>query len=168
MQPKKVSTTKPASKPRLVDVGKVRNMGAATVIANATKGRKPTAEEVATVAALTGDTATAIDYRAAGLDNEFADAVKYRQSIDEKIKALEQEKKDWTETIQAYLDASDHKSVAVDDYRVTLVPGKKGSAKIDAKLLLAEGVTVTQIAKATVVGEPGKPYVLVTKGKEAK
>lgn len=160
MQPKKVTNTKINTK---LPAGVGRGVGGTTRAAS-----KPTAEEIATVAALTGDTATAIDYRAAGLDNEFAALIRNRQILDAKIKDLEAEKKEATETIQAYLDACDHKSVAVDDYRVTLVPGKKGSAKIDAKLLLAEGVTVTQIAKATVVGEPGKPYVLVTKGKEAK
>lgn len=131
----------------------------------APKTAMPKAQDAATEAAaaaeIAGESYT-MPYDAAGLDDEFATAVRNRQRLDAKIKELEEAKRGITEEIQALVFASGQKSVRVDNWKVTYSEGRKGSKKLEPKLLLEKGVPASVIAACTVEGEPGKPYVVVS------
>lgn len=117
-------------------------------------------------AAIEGEGSKAVDYQVAGLDEEFATLVRDRQRLDAKIKELTEAKAAITDDIFMLVADCGHKSVGVDDFRVTYVEGKAPTRKLDPKLVLKiPGVTAAKLAACFVEGAPGKPYVLVTEAK---
>lgn len=98
-------------------------------------------------------------YIQAGFDDDFKAIVARKVKLADKRKALEAEEDDLKAQLLAILEASGHKSVQVDDYRVIYSSGSVRKS-LDPKLLMKNGVTAAVILKSTVE-TPGKPYVTV-------
>lgn len=106
-----------------------------------------------------------VGYQEAGLGEDFAKLVRRRAEIAAAQSKLDALMKDNTEKVRGALEASGIRSVTVDQHwQPTICAGRQGAKKIDGfKLMqLNSSVTADQIVKATVQGEPGKPYLLVT------
>ena len=103
------------------------------------------------------------DYKEAGLGSKFVALVKKRQEIHDEMEALKGAKDAVSERVMAMLQASGVPSVMAAGWRVTRSEGKKVSKRLDEKLLIRNGVTADVIAKSKVEGEPGSPYLVVTK-----
>jgi hypothetical protein len=111
--------------------------------------------------------------------------VRSRQSVVAEIKTLEEQKIQFDGEILGLLARNQVKSVKVDDrWQATVAKGRAGvrtidlellrrakvteqqigkaAVRVDGKLLLEAGVGSKVIQRATVEGEPGKPYLLVT------
>jgi hypothetical protein len=122
--------------------------------------RKLTKSKPAPVELLEGEIPT---YEQAGFDDDFKAIVARKVKLAEKRKALEEEEDDIKEQLLAILEASGHKAVQVDDYRVIYSSGSVRKS-LDPKLLMKNGVTAAVILKSTVESQ-GKPYVTVREAK---
>ena len=91
--------------------------------------------------------------------DEFDGAVTRYRSLDGKIKALEAKKAAAKQIITEIIEATDHKTLLVDQYSVTRVAGARRES-LDRKLLVEAGVTVEQLEKGTKV-TTSAPYVQV-------
>lgn len=98
-------------------------------------------------------------YTDAGFDEDFKAIVARKVKLADKRKALETEEDDLKEQLLALMEASGHKAVQVDDYRVIYSEGNKRKT-LDPKLLMKNGVTAAVILKSTVESK-GKPHVTV-------
>ena len=97
------------------------------------------------------------DWQGVGLPSDFLIKVTRRRNIKDQIKLLEKVAEELDDYITIQLKLVDQKSVKVDDLG-TIGLRTNTNVKIDGKLLLKAGVTVSQIEAATVRTE-SKEYV---------
>lgn len=101
------------------------------------------------------------------VDGRFAKAMESylgNRSLAESFAKLAEADKQLIEVLVR--EANAPKTVTYKGARVTQAEGRKGSSKIEPKLLLKLGVDADVIKKATVTGEPGKPSIRITRAGE--
>lgn len=92
--------------------------------------------------------------------HHFDSLTEQYRSLNDTIKALEEEKKTVQKELQQYFIDSGCKTVLSDSSRVTLVENQ-GRSTIDKMRLLEHGVSAQIIAECTVQGAPFQ-YVKIT------
>jgi hypothetical protein len=102
-------------------------------------------------------------YLQAGFGDDFKALVARKVKLAEKKKEIEEAEDDIKDQLLALVEASGHKAVQVDDYRVIYSSGSVRKS-LDPKLLMKNGVTAAVILKSTVESQ-GKPYVTVREAK---
>ena len=105
------------------------------------------------------------DYKVAGLSLGFGTLVRRLAERQAEAEVAAEKVEALRGVIKQVLEKSGVGSVTVDGHwQPTLCAGRKASQKIDGMKLMQINPTVTadQIVKATVTGEPGQPYLLVT------